>query len=120
MDVEGLFGVVPSRFRIAMHPAMYRSAEMLNTASRAVAILHNMVVEQRRDQFAGRRRAAAAADRARRVAEDTGAVDARRIRRSDGHGRRAERTASDVRADARAASGADAVDALRSLENVHA
>lgn len=55
-DVERLFGVLTRRFHIAMHPARYRSVEQLNTTARAVAILHNMTVEHRREGFIGRQR----------------------------------------------------------------
>lgn len=45
-DVERLFAVVTSRFHIALHPARYRTVEQLNTTSKAIAILHNMIVER--------------------------------------------------------------------------
>lgn len=91
-DVERLFGVLTSRFRVAMHPALYRSAELLTSTSRAVAIIHIMVVEQRREQYIGRRRAAAAATE-----------DASRARRRE---RRERETAV-----ARVGGGIDAVNA---------
>lgn len=59
-DVERLLGVLTGRFHIALHPGRYRSIAQLNTTTRAVAILHNMIVEVRRDGYLGRRRAAAA------------------------------------------------------------
>lgn len=103
-NLKRLFVVVTSRFRIARHPSRYCSSEQLNTASRAAAIVHVMVVEQRRAQLAGRRLAAAAAAHARRVAykpAGMGAVDARRARLRDRRpSRRAESTVADAGADA--------------------
>lgn len=55
--VELRFCVVASRLH-AMHPGRYLSVRHLNTASRAVASLHNMIVEVRRDNNRGAQRAA--------------------------------------------------------------
>lgn len=57
-DVERLFAVVIARFHVALHPGRYRSAVTLTTTSQAVAILHNIVVEQRRGGLTGRLRMA--------------------------------------------------------------
>lgn len=59
-DVEHLFGVITGRFHIALHLGRYRSVPQLNTTSRSVATLHNMVVEVRHKGFDARRRTAAA------------------------------------------------------------
>lgn len=59
-DVEHLFGVLTDRFRIALHPGRYPSIAQHDTTSLAVAILHDMIVEVRRDGYLGSRRAAAA------------------------------------------------------------
>lgn len=57
-DVERLFSVLKARFLVALHLARYGTVEQLATAAQAVATLHTMVVELRRDGSAGRQRAA--------------------------------------------------------------
>lgn len=59
-DVERPFAVVTARFHEALTPREICSVETLNTTSRAVATLHNVVVEQRRKRFTGRQRMASA------------------------------------------------------------
>lgn len=68
-DVERLYGVLTARFHIALHPARYRTVQQLTTTAKAIAILHNMTVEVRREQFTGRRRSAAAAAAAQGAAQ---------------------------------------------------
>lgn len=60
-DVERLYSVITARFHIALNPARYRTVKQMTTTAKSIAILHNMIVEARRDGFAGRRRSAAAA-----------------------------------------------------------
>lgn len=57
-DVERLYRVLTARFRIAVHPARYRTGQHLTTTAKAITILHNLSVEVRRDSFAGRQRSA--------------------------------------------------------------
>lgn len=74
-DVERLFSVLKARFLVALHLARYGTVEQLATAAQAVATLHTMVVELRRDGSAGRQRAA-------EIAAAAGATGAR----NGGHG----------------------------------
>lgn len=55
-DVERLYAVLTARFHVALHPARFRSVRRIILAGKAVAILHNMTVEQRRGSFLSRRR----------------------------------------------------------------
>lgn len=59
--MERLYGVITARFHIALHPARYGTVQQLTATARAIAILHNMVVEARRDGFTGLQRSTAAA-----------------------------------------------------------
>jgi len=47
-DFERLYGVLTARFHILLHPGRFGSVEHMMLAGKAAAILHNMVVEQRR------------------------------------------------------------------------
>jgi len=58
-DVEGLYAVLTARFHVALHPARYASVAQMVTVIKAVAILHNIVTEKRRDGFVSRTRMAA-------------------------------------------------------------
>jgi len=60
-DVERLYGVLTARFHILLHPGRFGSVEQMMLAGKAAAILHNMVVEQRRGGFVAHERMAAAA-----------------------------------------------------------
>lgn len=51
-DVERLVDVVTGQFDVALHPARFVSVRQLNEKSRAIAILHKMVVELRRKKKA--------------------------------------------------------------------
>jgi len=57
-DVERLYAVLTARFHMAMHPAKYSTVEQMVTVTKAVAILHNMVTEKRRDGYVSRTRMA--------------------------------------------------------------
>lgn len=50
-DVERLYAVLTSRFHIALYPARYAHVSTLIRTAKAVAILHNMVTELRRDGY---------------------------------------------------------------------
>jgi len=58
-DVERLYAVLTARFLVALHTARYASVAQMVTVTKAVAILHNMVTEQRRDGYVSRTRMAA-------------------------------------------------------------
>jgi len=58
-DVEGLYAVLTARFHVSLHPAKYSTNEQMVTVTKAVAILHNMVTEKRRDGYVSRTRMAA-------------------------------------------------------------
>ena len=58
-DVERLYAVLTARFHVALHPAKYSTVEQMVTVTKAVAILHNMVTEKRRDGYVSRTRMAA-------------------------------------------------------------
>jgi len=60
-DVERLYAVLTARFHIALHPARHVTVESMVTVAKAVAILHNMVTEKRRNGYVSRTRMAAAA-----------------------------------------------------------
>jgi len=53
-DVERLYAVLTARFHIAVHSARHVSVESMVTFAKAVAILHNMVSEKRRDGYVSR------------------------------------------------------------------
>lgn len=55
-DVERLYGVLTARFHITLRPARFAAVPDLITVATAVAILHNMVVELRRDGYLNRTR----------------------------------------------------------------
>jgi len=59
--VERLYAVLTARFHIALHPARHVTVESMVTVAKAVAILHNMVTEKRRDGYVSRTQMAAAA-----------------------------------------------------------
>jgi len=46
-DKERLYAVLTAHFHVALHPARYASVAQMVTVTKAVAILHNMVTEQR-------------------------------------------------------------------------
>ena len=70
-DVERLDGVLTARFHIDMHPARYARVTTICAAAKAVAILHNMVTEQRRGGYLGQQRR----DLAAAAAGDVGGAD---------------------------------------------
>jgi len=72
-DVERLYGVMTARFHILLHPGRFGSVEHMMLAGKAVAILHNMVVEQRRGRYVAHERMAAVA--AARDGEPVAAAD---------------------------------------------
>ena len=54
-DVERLYAVLRARFHVLLHPARYFSVDRLIDTTMAVAILHNLMVLDRRGTFLGRR-----------------------------------------------------------------
>jgi len=48
-DVERLYAVLTARFHVALYPVKYSTVKQMVTVTKAVAILHNMVTEKRRD-----------------------------------------------------------------------
>jgi len=60
-DVKRLCGALPARFHILLHPGRFGSVEQMMLAGKMAAILHNMVVEQRRGRYVSHARMAAAA-----------------------------------------------------------
>jgi len=60
-DVERLYGVLTARFHIPLHPGRFGSVKQMMLAGKTAAILHNMVVEQRRGRYVAHERMAAAA-----------------------------------------------------------
>jgi len=64
-DVERLYAVLTARFHIALHPSNYSTVEEMITVNKAVAILHNVVTEKRRDEYVSRSRMAAGGQAAR-------------------------------------------------------
>jgi len=50
-DVEQLFGNLPARFYVVRHPCRMWTVPRIVRTTQTVAILHNMVVEARRDNF---------------------------------------------------------------------
>jgi len=60
-DVERLYGVLTARFHMLLRPSRFTSVAQMIKAVKAMAILHNMVVLERRGDFLGNRRIAAAA-----------------------------------------------------------
>jgi len=57
--VQRLYAVLKARFHVALHPARYASVAQMVTVTKAVAILHTMVTEKRRDEYESRTRTAA-------------------------------------------------------------
>ena len=60
-DVERLYGVLTARFYMLLRPSRFTSVLQMIKAVKAMAILHNMVVLERRGDFLGNLRIAAAA-----------------------------------------------------------
>lgn len=60
-DAERLYAVLTARFHIVLHPARYGTVARIIQTAKAVAILHNMVVAERRTGYLGRERMAARA-----------------------------------------------------------
>lgn len=58
-DVERVFAVMTNRFHIALHPARFSTVIRLTATGRAIAILHHVVIRERRDGLLWRRRIAA-------------------------------------------------------------
>jgi len=58
--VERLYAVLTTRFHIALHPVRHVTVESIVTVAKAVAILHNMVTNKRRDGYVSRTRMTAA------------------------------------------------------------
>jgi len=74
-DVERLYGVLTARFHMLLRPSRFTSVVQMIKAVKAMSILHNMVVLERRGDFIGNRRiAAAAAARGGHAASDGGAA----------------------------------------------
>ena len=59
-DVERLYDVFTARFRVSLHPAKYSTVEHMVTVTKAMAMLHNMDTEKRRDGYVSRTFMAAA------------------------------------------------------------
>jgi len=55
-DVERLFGILTARFHVMLHPCRMWTVPQMVLTTQTVAILHNMVVEARRDGFLSRSR----------------------------------------------------------------
>lgn len=55
-DVERLYGFMTARFHILLYLAKFHSVDRIVRTAKAVAILHNMVVVNRRDEYVSRRR----------------------------------------------------------------
>jgi len=55
-DVEQLFGILTARFHVMLHPSRMWSVPRMVLKTQTVAILHNMVVEARRDNISSRSR----------------------------------------------------------------
>lgn len=55
-DAERLYAVLTARFHIALHHAQYATVGTVSAVAKAVAMLHNMVTENRRDGFVSRER----------------------------------------------------------------
>jgi hypothetical protein len=51
-DVERAFGVLIARFHLLKRPCLLRDRETMTTIMRASIIMHNMIVESRRNQYA--------------------------------------------------------------------
>jgi len=60
-DVERLYGVLTSRFHMLLRPSRFTTVPQMIQAVKAMAILHNMIVLERRGDFLGTRRMSAAA-----------------------------------------------------------
>jgi len=73
-DVERLYAVLTARFHIDLNPARHVTVESMVIVAKAVAILHNMVTEKRRDGSVSRTRMAAAAQAAADGSGGGGAV----------------------------------------------
>ena len=58
-DAERLYAVLTAGFDIVLHPAKFASVAEMVTVTKAVAIFHNIVNEQRRDGYVSRTRMAA-------------------------------------------------------------
>lgn len=58
-DVERVFAVLTNRFHIALYPSRFSTVTRMIATGRALAILHNMVIRERRDGFLWRSRMAA-------------------------------------------------------------
>ena len=50
-DVERILGILTARFQIMLHPCRMCTVSRLVLTTQTVVILHNMVVEARRDSF---------------------------------------------------------------------
>ena len=50
-DVERAFGVLQARFAIVKNPALYWDKVKIGKIMRACIILHNMIVEDKRDEY---------------------------------------------------------------------
>jgi hypothetical protein len=53
-DVERAFGVLIARFHVLKRPCLLRDRETMTKIMRACIIMHNMIVESRRDEYASR------------------------------------------------------------------
>jgi len=73
-DAERLYAVLTARFHIDLHSARHVTVESMVTVAKAVAILHNMVTEKRRDGYVSRTRMADAAQAAAGGSGGDGAV----------------------------------------------
>jgi len=60
-DVERLYGVLTSRFHMLLRPSRFTTVPQMIKAVKAMAILHNMIVLERRGHFLGNRRVSDAA-----------------------------------------------------------
>lgn len=101
--MERLYAVLTARFHIALHPSRYAHVSTLIRTGKAIAILHNMVTELRRDGYVSRSRrtphddvsAVAAATTA--VEGVDSVVDRAEVLGGRGHGVGGEGTRSGVR-----------------------
>jgi len=60
-DLERLYGVLTSRFHMLLRPSRFTTVPQMIKAVKAMAILHNMIVSERRGYFLCNRRVSAAA-----------------------------------------------------------
>jgi len=72
-DVERLYGIFTAPFHVMLHPCRIWTVPQMVRTTQTVAILHNMVVEARRDGFLSRSRSSQYGADAAGVADELGA-----------------------------------------------